>query len=88
MKPLSPEALRAFVRRRWDLVEREKREFVAERFRAGGPAASRAVAERLLQRWQSLHPNAPTAEMRAADLAAHVALKRKLDRARDGLRRR
>jgi hypothetical protein len=88
MRQLSPEALRAFARRRWGLVERAKREFVAERFRTGGPAAAHAAAQRLLRRWQTLHPDAPLPAMRSADLAAHVALKRKLDQTRDAVRRR
>lgn len=84
----SREELRAFAQRRWDLVEREKREFVALRFRTEGPAGSRAAALRLLERWRRLHPDGPLSSMREADLQAHVALKRKLDQARDGLRRR
>ena len=71
-------ALRAFANRRWDLVARHKRTFVAERYREGGPDASRRAAQRLLQRWRALHPE-HRSEMRAADLQAHVALKQKLD---------
>jgi hypothetical protein len=82
------EALRAFAQRRWDLIERGKREFLAERYRDGGPMAARAAAARLLDRWRALHPDAPLPSMRAADLEAHVAFARKLDKARHGLRRR
>ena len=88
MRPLSPEALREFAQRRWDLVERAKREFAAARYRAEGPAASRAAAQRLLQKWQALHPEGPVPAMRAADLADHVALKRKLDQTANAVFRR
>ncbi len=87
--PLKPEDARAFVQRRWDLVEREKRRFRADRYRTGGPAASRAAALRLLRRWKALGlADSNVAERREADLASHVALKQKLDRAGDALGRR
>jgi hypothetical protein len=85
MDQATRDALRAFAQRRWDLVARQKRSFVAERYRVGGAAASRAAAQRLVQRWRTLHPE-PVAAIRVADLQAHVALKQKLDRAGDGIR--
>jgi len=85
---LEPEDLRAFANRRWDLIARAKREFAAQRFASGGPNAARVAAQRLLERWKSLHPDAPIAAMRDADLEAHIALKRKLDRADRAFRRR
>lgn len=83
---LKSEDLRAFVDRRWDLIEREKRDFLADRFRRGGPAAAHAAARRLFRRWRALHPEAICPKRRADDLAAHVALKRQLERAGDDIR--
>jgi hypothetical protein len=83
---LKPEDLRAFVHRRWDLVEREKVRFLADRFASGGSSAARAAAQRLFRRWQALHANGISPERRAADLASHLALKQKLDRAGHALR--
>ncbi len=80
-------ALRAFAHRPWELVEREKRRFVAERYRAGGAAASWAAAQRLKARWRALHPEGSPPRMRDEDLAALVALKAKLMRAVHGLGR-
>ena len=76
----TPDELRAFVRRDWDLVAEEKLRFRAERFREGGPAASRAVALRLRERWSGLHPGDPAPARREADLSDHIALNRKLDK--------
>jgi hypothetical protein len=81
------DALRAFAERHWDRVQAEKRRFVVERYQRGGAEAARAVAQRLRERWKALHPEAPLPSMRAADLRAHVALKRKLDRTADVFRR-
>lgn len=81
------EALRAYAERSWDLLAARKREFVAERYRTLGPAASLAAARRLRERWRRLHPNAPTPDMREADFAAHLALKEKMERASHVFRR-
>ena len=86
--PLKLADLRAFAHRRWDLIDREKLGFLADRFRRGGPAAARAAAIRLLQRWRRLNPDTVSPERRADDFTSHVALKRQLDRASDGLRGR
>jgi hypothetical protein len=85
---LNPKDLRAFVGRRWDLVEKEKLRYVADRYKKGGPAAARLAAQRLFQRWRTLHPEVIDTETRSDDLAAHVALKSQLDQAGDAIRGR
>jgi hypothetical protein len=74
--------IRAYARRRWDLVATEKLRFGAERFRRGGPQAALAAASRLAERWAELHPGGPTPASRQADFEHHVALKGKLDQTR------
>ena len=81
------DALRAYAERRWDVLAEHKRALVAERYRTLGPAASLAAAQRLREHWRRLHPSGPSPEMRQADLAAHLALKEKLDRASHVFRR-
>jgi hypothetical protein len=73
------EQLRAFAARRWDLIAEEKLSFVATRYLAEGPDASRKAAQSLSQRWARLHPGSPSPEARQQDLEDHVALKKKLD---------
>ena len=82
-----PTDVRAFVTRRWDMVDRAKLDFLADRFRTGGPLLARAAALRLFQRWRALHPRV-SPERCAQDLASHVDLKRKLDQTRDAFRGR
>ncbi|MBX3130436.1 MAG: hypothetical protein KF718_27200 [Polyangiaceae bacterium] len=76
------EELRAYARRRWDLVAAEKLRHGAERYRRGGPQAALAAARHLAERWSELHPEGPTPASRQADFEHHVALKVKLDRTR------
>ena len=83
MRLLNPIELRAFAERRWDLVAREKLAFLSQRFRAGGPTAAHAAAVRLRERFRATHTTVRV-DARAADLEAHVALKRKILRAGDG----
>ena len=79
---LDPDALRAYARRRWDLVAREDHRFRAERYRTGGPQAGHQTAARLLAHWRAIRPGGADPERREKDLAAHIALRRQLDRTR------
>jgi hypothetical protein len=85
---LRREDVRAFLDRPWDELEVSRREHQAERHRAGGPEASLRAARRLRERFRRLHPEGPSAEARARDLADHVELKRRIDSVRDALRGR
>ena len=85
---MRPDDLRAYAGRSWDLVEKAKLRFRAERFRKGGPDASIAVARRLRERFRRLHPEGPTAEARKRDFDAHVALKAVFERAAHAFRGR
>jgi hypothetical protein len=87
-KSLDAADLRAYTGRPWDLVGREKREFLASRFRKGGPAAARAAARRLLRRWRILHPDIICSAGRADDLVTHVTLKHQFEQASHGFRGR
>lgn len=84
----TPEQLRAFAARRWDLVADEKLSFIAARYRAEGPDASRKAARCLEQRWAMLHPGGPSPEARQQDFEHHVAMKQTLDRAAHAVTRR
>lgn len=87
-KSLKPADLRAYTGRSWDLVRREKLEYLASRFRKGGPAAARAAARRLLRRWRILHPDIICSPSRADDLVAHVTLKHQFEQSSHGFRGR
>jgi hypothetical protein len=75
----SPEQLRAFAGRRWDLVADEKLAFLADRYRRGGSKGSREAAQRMAQHRAKLHPEGPSPQSRDEDLTHHIELKRKLD---------
>jgi hypothetical protein len=85
---MDPKAIRAFVDRRWDLVEREKARVLAERYLREGPEMGLAVLGELRQRLRTAGTATYTSESRSEDLAAHVAFAQKLAQVRDGLARR
>lgn len=78
--PIDPEHLRAYARRPWSDIERAKREYIADRYRADPSAHARSV-ERLREHMREVRPEWPTKDDLARDLADHVALKQKIDRA-------
>ena len=82
-----PEHLRAFARRPWAAIEAAKRELIAARHREDPDGhAARVLA--LREHMRLVRPEWPTAEDRAQDLADHVALKAKIDRASRKLQHR
>jgi len=81
-------AVRAFLDRDRERVERAKREYHAERHRSDGGVSGMALGQALREHARRVRPDWPTASERAEDLATHVALKRKLDRAADAFPRR
>jgi len=82
-----PEHLRAFARRPWAAIEAAKREHIAARHRED-PAGHAARVQALLDHVRLVRPEWPTAEDRARDLADHIALKAKIDRAAGRLQHR
>lgn len=84
---IAPEDIRAFARRRWDLVEDSKREFIADRYREDPIAHARSI-EALREHLRAVRPEWPTQDDLARDLEDHIALKRKLDRAAPFVRHR
>jgi hypothetical protein len=74
-------AVEAFVRRPWGAVEALKRAYHAGRFRERGAAAGLEVAWPLWEHARRVRPDWSTPRDRAEDLAHHVELKRRLDRA-------
>lgn len=78
---LDPAALRAFALRPRDEVADLKVGWWADRHRETGGAANVSCARALYAHARAVRPDWPTAEDRAVDLAHHVALKAKIDRA-------
>jgi hypothetical protein len=81
------DAIRSYVERRWDLVEREKIRARAQRYKAGGPDAMLESARHLRDTWLRLHPEADP-KLRERDYRDHLALKMKLQAIADALARR
>lgn len=77
---LDLEDVRAFARRRWDVAEVEKREFIAAQYRADPIAHTRSI-DALRDHLRSVRPEWPTRADLEDDLRDHIELKRKLDRA-------
>jgi len=80
-KVVDREAVRAFVGRDRDAVAALKRAYHAERFRERGAAAGFAAGQALREHARRVRPDWPTSRDRDADLAHHVELKRRLERA-------
>lgn len=85
---MDPAEIREFARRRWDLVDEQKRIARAERYRAGGPAACLEALGELRARFLRLHPEGPSEESRQRDLAHHIEFVKKLRTIADGVARR
>ncbi len=83
MSKLDPDELRAMMARPWDVLERAG----ARHWAAEPPEAHLRAAQELYDLGRQ-HHDWPSAEERAADLAAHQRLARLLQRADLGLARR
>jgi hypothetical protein len=75
------EAVRAFVMRDRDRVAALKRDHHASRYRASGGKSGLEAARALREHARKVRPDWPTARDREDDLAHHVALKQRIDRA-------
>jgi hypothetical protein len=84
---ISEDLLRNFVQRPWEAVETAKREHIAARYRED-PDAHVARVHALRDHMRLVRPEWPTDDDRARDLADHIALKAKIDRASRHLRDR
>lgn len=78
---MDPASIREFARRNRAEVQESKQRYWAEQYRAHGPAGAIRTSQALWQYVRRLRPDWPTARERAEDLAHHVAVKRKIDRA-------
>jgi hypothetical protein len=81
-------AIRAFARRDRTAVQDLKRAYHARRYREHGAGPGVALAQGLWMHARRVRPDWPTAQDRADDLAHHIALKARLDRAADAFSRR
>jgi hypothetical protein len=82
------ESIRAFVNRDHAAVASLKRAHHTNRFRELGPQAGIALARALWEHARRVRPDWPTRRDRARDLADHVELKGRLDRAAHAFSRR
>ena len=82
---MDPADLRSFVERDRESVSALKRRYWADRYRAEGPSATLEAAHQLHAQLRAARPAYPGDRERAADLAHHVELRRKLDRAAHAL---
>jgi hypothetical protein len=85
---VDPTQIREFARRRWDVVDEQKRHARAERYRSGGPVACLEALGELRARFFRLHPEGSSDGSRQRDLAHHIELGNKLRRIADGRVRR
>ena len=74
-------SIQEFARRNRAEVQASKQRYWAEQYRAQGPAYTMRASQALWQYMRRVRPDWPTACDQADDLAHHVELKRKIDRA-------
>ena len=79
-------AVREFVNRDWTALESLRLRELAARFRKGGSAASILASRRIWERVRNLRRGSVSKRARAADLAHHIELKSRLDRAERAFR--
>lgn len=79
--PMTRDDIRAFAGRDWFAVEELKRESRARRAREGDCLAGFRAGQALYVHARRIRPDFPNDELRAADLADHVEMKRLLDQA-------
>lgn len=75
---MNPADIRAFVRRDRAPVEEEKRAYLAEAYREGGPEETLLAAARMYEYARAVRPDFPTEADLAEDLAHQVAFKKRL----------
>jgi hypothetical protein len=75
------EAVRTYARRDWAAVQRLRLRERGEKFRKEGPSGMIRASRALWSFVRAARRNWPSARERTEDLAHHVELKRRLDRA-------
>jgi hypothetical protein len=85
---VDPKDLRAFANRDWAAAERGTQQYWAERYRAAGAAPARHAATLLLQHARRLGAAGLSDNDRRTDLAHHLELRDRLDRAARAFTRR
>ncbi len=80
---MTPDDVRAFVRRDWEAVAVSKMAYWVDRFRQEGWQPAWAAADSLLFDMRRIRPDYPSDEERALDFSAHLSLRNRLDRAAD-----
>jgi hypothetical protein len=80
---MSPDDVRAFVRRDWDAIAAVKSAYWTGRFQQEGWLPAWTAADELWADLRRARPDYPNDDERAQDLAAHRLLCRRLDRAAD-----
>jgi hypothetical protein len=80
---VDPIALRAYLEREWAAAEGLKRAHWAREFAVRGPEATVQAAHALWRHMRLVRPDWPSETQRREDLAHHVELKRRIDRAAD-----
>ncbi len=82
------DALRAYARRDWAVLERLDRAHWADTIAGQDPNAGFRAAGALAEHARRVRPDWPTAADRQRDLDHHIALKRRMDHAASALTRR
>jgi hypothetical protein len=82
------EDLRAFAHRDWAAAERSKQQYWVDRFRREGSGPARHASTLLLEHARRLGVALLSAPARAEDIAHHIAVRDRLDRAARALARR
>jgi hypothetical protein len=85
---VDPKDLRAFANRDWAAAERGKQQYWADRYRGDGAAPARHASTLLLEHARRLGVAGLTDRERRDDLAHHLELSDRLDRAARALARR
>ena len=85
---VDPKDLRAFADRDWAAAARGKQQYWADRYHRDGAAPARQVATLLLEHARRLGAAGLTDSERGADLAHHLEVRDRLDRAARALGRR
>jgi hypothetical protein len=85
---VDPKDLRAFANRDWAAVERGKQQYWADRYQRDGAAPARHAATLLFEHARRLGAAGLSDAERRDDLAAHLELRHRLDRAAGAFARR
>ena len=85
---VDPKDLRAFAQRDWAAAERAKQQYWADRYHQDGAAPARHAATLLLEHARRLGAVDLTNDQRRDDLADHLEVRDRLDRAGRAFARR